>query len=67
MPITLNLDSETVARLQALADSRHQSPDAILQEALAQYLNGQSPAPAASPEGKNYPSRHPVGGIITPV
>jgi len=67
MPITLTLDPSTTARLQQLADSRHQSPEAILHEALSQYLDRQTTAAAPSPEGRQYPSRHPVGGIITPV
>jgi predicted transcriptional regulator len=64
MPITLDLDPAAATRLQALANSRHQTPEAILREALTQYLDTQS---SASPEDKRYPSRHPVGGIITPV
>lgn len=67
MPVTLTLDTATAVRLQALADSRHQTPEAILHEALTQYLDSQSSAPANRPEGKLYPSRHAVGGIITPV
>lgn len=65
--LTLTLDPATAARLQALAAARHETPEAILREALAQYLNTQTDAPTAPPEGKRYPARHPVGGIITPV
>jgi len=67
MPITLHLDPAAATRLKALAESRHQTPESILREALTQYLGSQNSAPPASPEGKHYPSRHPVGGIITPV
>jgi predicted transcriptional regulator len=61
-PITLQLDPETEARLRSLTARRHQSPDAILREALTQYLDQVEQPPA-----KNYPQRTPVGGIITPV
>ncbi|HUY80531.1 MAG TPA: ribbon-helix-helix protein, CopG family [Acidobacteriaceae bacterium] len=67
MPITLTLDTATAARLQALADARQQPPESILREALTRYLDSQSSAPEAPSEGKAYPRRHPVGGIITPV
>lgn len=58
----INLDTETAARLQSLAESRHQSQDSILSEALRQYLSREE-----HPAGKNYPQRNPVGGVITPV
>lgn len=65
--VTLALAPATAARLQALADSRHEPPEAILRDALTQYLERESATPQTSPSGKRYPSRHPVGGIITPV
>lgn len=65
--VTLTLDPATAERLQAVANTRHQTPEAILREALAQYLDSQTSAAADPSQGKRYPSRHPVGGIITPV
>ena len=65
--IRLQLDLETATRLHGLAAHRPQPPENILREALAQYLDSQSVAPADQSEGKRYPRRHPVGGIITPV
>jgi predicted transcriptional regulator len=65
--IHLQLDIETATRLHGLAASRRQPPESILHDALMQYLDWQSSAPAAQPEGKRYPRRHSVGGIITPV
>lgn len=67
MPITLTLDPATTARLQAVADSRRETSEAILREALTQYLDRQTTAATPSPEGRQYPSRRPVGGVITPV
>ncbi|MGC2164142.1 MAG: ribbon-helix-helix protein, CopG family [Silvibacterium sp.] len=58
----INLDTETAARLKSLVESRHQSQDSILSEALRQYLTREE-----NPAGKNYPQRTPIGGIITPV
>ena len=60
--IQLQLDTETATRLQNLAESRHQSPDTILAEALHQYLTREESA-----DTKKYPRRNPVGGVITPV
>jgi predicted transcriptional regulator len=60
--ITIQLDPETEARLEHLASARHQSSNAILCEALAQYLDQ-----AEHPAAKKYPRHPPVGGIITPV
>ena len=65
--ITLQLDLETATRLYGLAARHRQPPEGILREALTRYLESQSSAPPASPKGKRYPARHPVGGIITPV
>jgi len=59
--ITLQLDPETQARLSSFATARRRSADAILHEALNQYLNREENQGA-----KNYPRRTPVGGIITP-
>lgn len=62
-PVTrLKLDRQTEERIQRLAAARHQTPDAILRQALDQYL-----ASEKNPPAKNYPARSPVGGIITPV
>lgn len=58
----MNLDSKTEARIQKLAEQRHQTPDAIIQEAIRQYLDREE-----HPGEKPYPRRTPVGGIITPV
>jgi predicted transcriptional regulator len=62
MQTNLKLDQALADRLSSLAASRHQSPDAILSEALHQYLTREESAGA-----KKYPRRHLVGGIITPV
>lgn len=67
MSITLQLDLETATRLYGLAARHRQPPESILHEALTLYLDRQSDTPAIQPEAKRYPSRHPVGGIITPV
>lgn len=78
MPISVNLDSETQARLNRLAAARHSSPEAILREALDQYLERQEQylerqkeklesTDDRHPSGKPWPRRTPVGGIITPV
>ena len=60
--VSLELDPETNNRLQHLASARIRTPEAILREALAQYLDREE-----RPAGKNYPRRNPVGGIITPM
>jgi predicted transcriptional regulator len=49
-------------RLHRFAAARNRSPDAILHEALTRYLDS-----LENPGAKNYPTRTPVGGIITPV
>lgn len=66
-PITIQLDPEATVRLQGLAAARNRLPEAILREALAQYLDCEKTTSAAQPKGKTYPARHLVGGIITPV
>ncbi len=58
----MKLDSKTEARIQKLAEQRHQTPDAIIHEAIHQYLEREE-----HPAEKPYPRRSPVGGIITPV
>ena len=71
MPINLKLDRDLEDRLQHLSDARHQSPDAILREALEEYLRREEKSgdrdADTHPSGKPWPHRHPVGGIITPV
>jgi predicted transcriptional regulator len=71
MPANLKVDDALADRLNRLAAARNQSPDVILREALTEYLDRQNdrrnPEIADRAEGKNYPRRHPVGGIITPV
>jgi len=62
MPSTVSLDNDLKDRIERLAAAHGQSPDAILCEALTEYLDR-----AEHPAEKKYPSRHPVGGIITPV
>lgn len=65
------LDPETEARLNQLAEARHRSPEAILREAAERYLDREErPGEASSnqhPSGQPWPRRNPVGGIITPV
>lgn len=69
--MAMELDSETQARLKQFADFRHSSPEAVLREALDQYMEGEvKPEPIADgnhPSGQPWPRRTPVGGIITPV
>jgi predicted transcriptional regulator len=60
--VSLELDPKTNDRLQHLASARSRTPEAILREALTQYLDREE-----HPAGKNYPRRSPVGGIITPM
>jgi predicted transcriptional regulator len=57
----VKLDSKTEERIQKLAEQRHQTPDAIIHEAIHQYLDREE-----RPGEKLYPRRSPVGGIITP-
>jgi len=64
--ITVQLDSATTARLQLLAASRDKTPEALLHEALTQYLDREKATSADHSQGKSYPVRHRVGGIITP-
>jgi predicted transcriptional regulator len=60
--LTMQLDQETESRLNRRASAKGQSPEAILHKALSQYLTREE-----NQGTKNYPRRHPVGGIITPV
>jgi len=62
MPHSFQLDDNLTERLRRLAAASSQSPDTILREALTEYLDR-----AEHPAEKKYPSRRPVGGIITPV
>ena len=67
------LDPDLTNRIQRLADARHRSADAIIHEAIEQYLQREENAQATQgdgskhPSGKLWPQRTPVGGIITPV
>lgn len=69
--MAIQLDPETKARLNRLAEARRIAPDAILREAVEQYFrrneqprqNGEDQHPSGQP----WPRRNPVGGIITPV
>jgi predicted transcriptional regulator len=58
----LKLDPDLTNRIQRLADARHQSPDAIIRQAITQYLEREE-----NPSQRKYPQRTPVGGIITPI
>jgi len=58
----LKLDSKIEKRIQRLAEQRHQSTEALIHEAIKQYLEREE-----HPAEKHYPQRSPVGGIITPV
>jgi predicted transcriptional regulator len=58
----LKFDPDLTDRIQRLASARHQSPDAILRQAITQYLDREE-----NPSERKYPKRSPVGGIITPV
>lgn len=60
--MTVELDQETAGRVENLAAQRHQSSDALIREALIQYLEREE-----NPSQRKYPQRTPVGGIITPV
>lgn len=62
MPTSLNLDKDLAERIQRLADSRRQPQEAIVRQAIEQYLEREE-----NPSEKKYPPRTPVGGIITPV
>jgi predicted transcriptional regulator len=59
---SLKLNTDLTSRIQRLATARHLSPDAIIREAITQYLEREE-----NPSKKKYPQRTPVGGIITPV
>lgn len=63
------LDSDLTDRIQRLADARHRSADAIISEAIKQYLGREEKThdEPQHPSGKPWPQRTPVGGIITPV
>jgi len=71
MPLSLNLDPPAQTRLNRVAAARNCSAEAILSEALAEYLEGKEISKDISedrhPSGKPWPKRNPVGGIITPV
>jgi hypothetical protein len=59
-PVFLN--HEIKERLDRLAVASGLSPDAILREAVTQYLDREE-----NPSARKYPQRTPVGGIITPM
>ena len=65
--MAIELDPETEARLRSLAESRHTSPESLLRDAAAQYLEREEAVPGQHPSGRPWPRRNPVGGIITPV
>jgi predicted transcriptional regulator len=71
MPIDFKLDRDLDDRINRLAKRQHQSPDAIIREALEQYLRREEKSSVEDadrhPSGKPWPHRNPVGGIITPV
>lgn len=62
IPSDPKIDPNLNRRLHQLAATLSQSPEAILREAITQYLEREE-----NPSEKKYPPRHPVGGIITPV
>ncbi len=62
MTTSFQLDDNLTDRLNALAAARGRSPDAILHDALTEYLDR-----AGHRAEKKYPQHNPVGGIITPV
>ena len=71
MSIVLNFDPEIQARLSRLAEVSNCTPEALLGQAIDQYLkqneNPERASEARHPSGKPWPQRNPVGGIITPV
>ena len=69
----IKLDPDLTGRIHRLADASHRLADAIIREAIEQYLGREENAQATRgddsqhPSGKPWPQRSPVGGIITPV
>lgn len=66
----LELDSETEARLKRVAEARHSSLEAMVREAVEDFLDREEEKQSAGdrhPAGQPWPRRNPVGGIITPV
>lgn len=73
MAADLKLDPDHAERVHHLAAARRRPADALVREAIEQYLERQEkvsesdPAPPAHPSGQPWPRRSPVGGIITPL
>lgn len=69
--MVIELNPEFEARLRHLAETRHTSPEALLGEALEEFLEREEQATQSPesrhPSGQPWPRRNPVGGIITPV
>ncbi|HEX5235638.1 MAG TPA: hypothetical protein VFW25_09945 [Silvibacterium sp.] len=65
----MKLNSNLSERVQELAEKIHRPPEAILRDAIEQYMERKQPIGDGSehPSGKPWPRRSPVGGIITPV
>lgn len=62
------LEPELETRLKRASEEAGQPANALLSEAVDQYLSSKERIAAGQhPSGKPWPKRHAVGGIITPV